>query len=161
MYSNSHPGTEGSFVSVNYTYGNDDEMILCIKCQKTDKVKDRVLHYSGAPRATYLTFLLGPLAALIALGVSSHNHVISLPYCSKCWNKYRLASILAGLSVLGFCGALIGGVALMLQFNSGYWFWPLPIMSIILMLWLFYWKQTTYPKVKYVDKASIVLVMEP
>jgi len=46
---------------------------------------------------------------------------------------------------------------MMLSFNSGYFFWPLPIFSMFLTAYLFYWKQTLYPKIKKVDKGKIVI----
>ena len=144
-------------VSINYSYGNDDFVLFCVKCQGTERVSDRILSYSKVSPVAYLGFLLGPLVALFVLAITSKNHILNLPYCRKCWNRYRLTSWLSGISILIFCAALVGGVALMLSLDSGYWFWPLPIISTLLMAWLFYKKQGSMPSVKFIDSGKIVI----
>jgi hypothetical protein len=148
---------KNSGLNISYSFGNDDSFVVCVKCQRTGDVKDRILQYSKVSPVAFLAFLLGPIAALIVLGLTSKQHTFCLPYCRLCWNKYLVASWSSGLAILIFCAALVGGVAMMLQFESGYLFWPLPIVSTLTMAALFYWKQTMFPHVKSVDKAKIVI----
>src|SRR5690606_14561751 len=118
--------------NISYSFGNDHNFLLCIKCQKTNGVEDRTLDYSKVSPAAYFAFLLGPVVALIVLGLTSKHHFICVPYCRRCWNRYRLGKWLSGLSLLLFCGSLVGGLAIMLNFNSGYMFWPLPVITSML-----------------------------
>lgn len=157
MYNLPTPTTDVQPVNVTYVSGNDDRFLICVKCQRADDVGDRVLQYSKVSPVAFFAFLLGPIIALIVLAVTSKQHTFCLPYCRRCWNRYRLASWLSGLSILLFLAALVGGVATMLKFESGYMFWPLPILSTVAMAFLFYWKQTLFPRVKKVDKAKIVI----
>ncbi|MBK9162387.1 MAG: hypothetical protein IPM21_00425 [Acidobacteria bacterium] len=64
---------------------------------------------------------------------------------------------MSGFSILLFCGSLAAGVAMMLQFETGYLFWPAPIIATAVMAFLFYSKQSALPTVLYIDKAKIVL----
>jgi hypothetical protein len=144
-------------INISYSIGNDDQFVVCVKCQQSGEIKERILNYSKVSPVAYLAFLLGPIAALIVLGITSKNHTFCLPYCRMCWNRYRLASVLSGLSILLFCCGLVGGVVMMLQFDSGYLFWPLPVLLTVTMGALFYWKQTLFPRVKKVDKAEIIV----
>jgi hypothetical protein len=146
-----------SETSINYTFGNDEVLLVCVKCQQSGDVRERILQYSRISPVAYLAFLLGPIAALIVLGLTSKQHTFCLPYCRRCWNRYLLAAWGSGLSILLFCGALVGGVAMMLEFDSGYFFWPLPILSTLAMAALLYWKQGLYPRVKSVDKSKIII----
>lgn len=154
-----HPptATEVRGPNVTYSFGNDDQFLVCVKCQRAEHVTERALQYSKVSPVAFLAFLLGPIIALIVLAITSKHHTFCLPYCRRCWNRYRLASWLSGLSILLFIAALIGGVAAMLEFNSGYMFWPLPVFTTAGMAYLFYWKQTLFPRVKKVDKAKIVI----
>ncbi|MBK9152906.1 MAG: hypothetical protein IPM25_01545 [Chloracidobacterium sp.] len=131
--------------------------MVCLKCQRAEDVTERVLQYSKVSPVAFLAFLLGPIIALIVLATTSKQHTFCLPYCKRCWNRYRLASWLSGLSILLFIVALVCGIVAMLTFDSGYMFWPLPILSTTGMACLFYWKQTLFPRVIKVDKAKIVI----
>ncbi len=124
---------------VNYSAQDDyDHPLLCVRCNSDGLVESHSFSYSHIPIYAYLVCILNPLLGLIVIALSAGQHRIDLPFCNSCWGRYRLAAILAGISILVFLLSVIGGVAMMLNFDSGYAFFPLPVLGLggISRLWL-------------------------
>lgn len=154
----SRPLTAASTITqISYAAGNQEQLLVCVKCASVNSVSDRVFSHSTISPVAYLGFLLGPLGALIALALTSRNHLIGVPMCKACWSTYRLASWGTGLAIILFCFAIAGGVWMMIQFDSGYLFWVLPIISTAAVAYSFYRKQSAAPRVIYADKLKMVI----
>lgn len=62
-----------------------------------------------------------------------------------------------GVAVLLFLAAIAGGVAMMLQFDSGYLFFPLPIISTGLVAVAGATRNRFLPPIRYADKSRVVV----
>ena len=158
------PSPFGNFSSgsihrnISFAYQDEyDHPLLCIKCNSNISVATRVFTYSHIPTYVYLILVLNLLVGLIVIALSSGQHRIELPYCNSCWRRYRIVSVLAGFSILVFFASIVGGVALMLNANSGYAFFPLPVLSIAFMIGLVALKRRYMPSVLRSNKHEVVV----
>lgn len=56
-----------------------------------------------------------------------------------------------------FLAAIVGGIAMMLQFDSGYLFFPLPIISLTLVAAAAVVRNRFLPPIRYADKSRVVV----
>jgi len=101
--------------------------------------------------------LLGPIVGLLILAAISADHKIVVPYCGKCWWRYQAAGFAIGATMILFFAAIVGGVTMMLQFDSGYLFFPLPIFSIALVAMAVVMRNRFLPPIIYADKSQVVV----
>jgi hypothetical protein len=120
-------------------------------------VQPRDIKKTYVPQITYVLLLLAPLIGLILMAVLRVEHNITLPFCETCWKGKKFASLLHGLSALLLLGSLPAGFAVMLQFDSGWAFFPLPAIALAAILALEIYKRKYQPKYKLIDKHRIVI----
>lgn len=146
------------FATVSYSYQEDyDQPLFCVRCNSLDSVQTRTFSYSHIPLYAYLVCILNLFLGLIVIALSAGQHRIDLPCCKVCWRRYRLTAILAGMSLLLFVASMIGGVAMMLQLDSGYWFFPLPLMAVGVMIGLGIAKRRAGPRIERSSRDEVVV----
>ena len=159
-FENFVPANSGS----SFTYSSPssyDHVLICVKCYSQNAVSERKIDYSHIPLYVYLMIVVNLFLGLLVIALSAGQHRLDLPLCDRCWRTYRIASILSGLSVFLFIASLVGGVAMMLQFDSGYAFFPLPVAASAIFAGLIFIKQRSTPKILKVDKLSVVVDAGP
>ena len=150
--------SESAETMLSYAYGDDfDQILFCVKCSQTGEVKDQRFSYSYIPVYAYVVLAINPLIGLLIMSIASAQHSISVPFCRMCWRRYKLASVISGLSILIFLLALAGGFMMMIQLESGYAFFALPFASLVLMIALFLVKRSATPRIKRADKTQVVV----
>src|SRR5262249_25220993 len=128
---------------------------VCVKCNASSTVQPRSFKHFYVPPIAYIAMVLGPLIGALLVALLRVQHEITLPYCDNCWRRMKQAKLLEGLSLLSFFAALIGGVVLMLNVNSGYAFWLPMIASVAFIVFAQRHKRSIYPKFKKIDRKQV------
>jgi len=109
------------------------------------------------PPIAFLTIFLGFLGGLLILALVKVQHDITLPYCDSCWRNFKKANILEALSGFSFLLALIVGLILMLNLNSGWVFWIPPGLSVGAIAAAQMYKHAIHPRYKRINRKEAVV----
>jgi hypothetical protein len=134
---------------------------LCVKCSDSNEVALRKLEQSYIPPLAYIAVLLGPLLGLIVLAALRVKHDVKLPFCKHCWRRIQLSNAFQAIALLSVFAAMIFGVVLMLNLDSGWAFFIFPLISAGLVVWAQIVKRRAHPKVKKIDRNEVIIAAGP
>lgn len=134
---------------------------VCVRCNSSNQVRSRTFKRSYVPPIAFVTILLGVLLGLIVLALIKVQHDITLPYCDGCWKKFKQANLYEGLGLASFFVAVVLGVILMINLNSGWAFWIPLIGSGIAVVVAQRYKRSIHPKFKKVNRKEAIVSTRP
>jgi len=131
--------------------------LRCNMCGERREVTLRELKRDYIPVAAYFALFFGLLIGLLILLAVRVQHKINLPFCDRCWKRSRNADRLAGLSVGAFFLSLIGGMAAMLNLNSGLAFLLPTFLAAAFVGWGMLYKRKNNPRFKKIDRNEAIV----